>query len=113
MWQFSISEHAYTLLPPPQRSAWVFNEDGSYSVDWDCPKLQKKVQDMIMKGCSSLAGQTFAARGKEGKTMCGHYRQGFIALVALMRDQMRPMTETNVRSVFIGDTDDEDDGKYL
>ena len=33
-------------------------------------------------------------------------------LVALMKDQVRAMTERNAQSVFIGDADDEDEGKY-
>ena len=48
----------YAQLPFPEDNGWK-RDDSGYSMDWDCPDLQKEVQETInflVKGCSCKKG---------------------------------------------------------
>ena len=47
MWQNSIKQDVYAGLPLPQDSGWLHNADGSYTIDWECPEVVRRVQDTI------------------------------------------------------------------
>ena len=48
----------YLQLPSPEDNGWK-QDNGGYCMDWDCPNLQKEVQETInflVKGCSCKKG---------------------------------------------------------
>ena len=79
MWTNSPEQDVFSGLPPPEESGWLSHTDGattSWSIDWDCPRLQTKVQDTInflTKGCACQKGHCESMRcgcRKNGST-CG------------------------------------------
>ena len=59
MWSNSSEEDIEDSLPPPEECGWKKANDGSYTVDWECPRVQRQVQDTIeflTKGCSCRSG---------------------------------------------------------
>jgi len=54
LYQSAHEQDPFALLPPPEQSGWKI-QNSEYSVDWECPQLQKQIQetiDFLMKGCS-------------------------------------------------------------
>lgn len=59
MWGNSAEEDLQQSLPSPEVCGWMKNTDGSYGIDWECPKVQHGVQETInflTKGCSCKKG---------------------------------------------------------
>ena len=42
MWHNSSKEDLFNSLPTPETSGWKF-DDGSYTIDWECLEIQKKI----------------------------------------------------------------------
>lgn len=54
MWQMSHKSDMYSDLPDPHQNGWLLSSEGSYSIDWEDPDIQSKVERNIhtlMKGC--------------------------------------------------------------
>ena len=43
LWRSSPLEDIYADLLPPESCGWVKNSDGTYSIDWEDPDVQKKI----------------------------------------------------------------------
>ena len=59
LWRSSPLEDMYADLLPPESCGWVKNSDGTYSIDWEDPDVQKKIQgtiDFLVKGCTCKKG---------------------------------------------------------
>ena len=59
LWCSSPLEDMYADLLPPESCGWVKNSDGTYSIDWEDPDVQKKIQgtiDFLVKGCTCKKG---------------------------------------------------------
>ena len=74
MWQNSSEEDLYTSLPLPEESGWKKLDD-CYSIDWEAPEIQEKVQESIeflIKGCNCKKGCKTAKCGCRKKARyCG------------------------------------------
>ena len=63
MWRNSPEQDVFHGLTPPEQSGWLMHEHNntiSWSIDWDCPQVQSKVQETInflTKGCSCKKGR--------------------------------------------------------
>ena len=58
MWQ-NLKKTLYYALPEPEECGWQRNESGGYTIDWECPKVQRRVTNTIqflIKGCSCKKG---------------------------------------------------------
>ena len=59
LWQSSPEEDMYSTLPSPESYGWLHNSDGTYSIDWEDPKVQEEIQgtvDFLIKGCTCRKG---------------------------------------------------------
>ena len=58
MWRNSPQQDVFSGLASPDESGWLSHKDGdatTWSVDWDCPHLQTKIQatiNFLTKGCA-------------------------------------------------------------
>ena len=43
----SASPDAYTSLPPPVQSGWIYQPDGTYEIDWEAHEVQKGIQKKL------------------------------------------------------------------
>ena len=71
MWQNSSKEDLFHMLPKPESSGWKVQDDGTYTVDWECPTTQKEIEETInfltrvahIKLAASLIGVDAERRG--------------------------------------------------
>ena len=57
MWQNSHLSDVYSSLPQPQSHGWTLSSDGVFSIDWEAPEVQEKINiEVLMKGCHCKTG---------------------------------------------------------